>query len=174
MTKLFGLFMPRKSCDYFVIAKRQHCKCYINHKTTFYKKYYSSGNFFKHLSYHIYLKEHGLLRAEADWGWCIMIKRLRFCWMYFFFLAFGHTAKKEKAEKQTLGEYFSKEKESTQTFHVFISQVGGSNFSTFLNGRVIKLGLTCLPPVGKPCLLFKLRGSERCKLSLLFIKKERL
>ena len=36
----------------------------------------------------------------------------------FFFLAFGHTAKKEKAEKQTLGEYFSKEKESTQTFHV--------------------------------------------------------
>ncbi|XP_022803663.1 uncharacterized protein LOC111340999 isoform X1 [Stylophora pistillata] len=41
-------------------------------------------------------------------------------------------------------------------------KVGGSNFSTFLNGRVIKLGLTCLPPVGKPCLLFKLRGSERC------------
>lgn len=102
-----------------------------------------------------------------------MIKRLSFAVMLnvFFFLAFGHTAKKEKAEKQTLGEYFSKEKESTQTFHVFISQVGGSNFSTFLNGRVIKLGLTCRPPVGKPCLLFKLRGSERCKLSLFFIKK---
>lgn len=103
-------------------------------------------------------------------------QKIKFCGFVecFFFLSFWPHRKKEKAEKQTLGEYFSKEKESTETFHVFISQVGGSNFSTFLNGRVIKLGLTCLPPVGKPCLLFKLRGSERCKLSLLFIKKERL
>ena len=101
-------------------------------------------------------------------------QKIKFCGYVecIFLLSFWPHRKKEKAEKQTLREYFSKEKESTQTFHVFISQVGGSNFSTFLNGRVIKLGLTCPPPVGKPCLLFKLRGSERCKLSLFFIKKK--
>ena len=35
----------------------------------------------------------------------------------FFFLSFWPHRKKEKAEKQTLGEYFSTEKESTETFH---------------------------------------------------------
>ena len=49
----------------------------------------------------------------------------------FFFLAFGHTAKKEKAEKQTLGEYFSKEKESPQTFHVFYFSGGWFKFLYF-------------------------------------------
>ena len=48
-------------------------------------------------------------------------QKIKFCGFVecFFFLSFWPHRKKEKAEKQTLGEYFSKEKESTETFHVF-------------------------------------------------------
>ena len=46
-------------------------------------------------------------------------------------------------------------------------QVHSENVSSFLNGRVIKLGLTCVPSNGKPCLIFKLNGSVSCKLKSL-------
>lgn len=47
-------------------------------------------------------------------------QKIKFCGYVecIFFLSFWPHRKKEKAEKQTLGEYFSKEEESTQTFHV--------------------------------------------------------
>lgn len=44
------------------------------------------------------------------------------------------------------------------------SKVHSANLSSFLNGRVIKLGLTCLPPEDQPCLMFKLKGTVSCKL----------
>ena len=46
---------------------------------------------------------------------------------------------------------------------IFILQVLSGNFSSFLNGRVIKLSITCLTSVEKPCLIFKLKGSITCK-----------
>lgn len=54
-------------------------------------------------------------------------------------------------------------------FHVFITQVHSANASSFLNGHVIKLGLTCLPSNGEPCLIFKLNGSVSCKLKSLCV-----
>lgn len=46
---------------------------------------------------------------------------------------------------------------------IFILQVLSGNLSSFLNGRVIKLRITCLTSVEKPCLIFKLKGSITCK-----------
>lgn len=46
---------------------------------------------------------------------------------------------------------------------IFILQVLSGNLSSFLNGRVIKLSITCLTSAEKPCLIFKLKGSIMCK-----------
>ncbi|XP_068714867.1 uncharacterized protein [Montipora foliosa] len=50
-----------------------------------------------------------------------------------------------------------------RNWNVHVLKVNDSNSSPFLNGRVIKLGLTCQPPSGKPCLLFKLKGTVSCR-----------
>ncbi|KAJ7351701.1 hypothetical protein OS493_035961 [Desmophyllum pertusum] len=42
-----------------------------------------------------------------------------------------------------------------------ILKVHSENISSFLNGHVVKLGLTCHPSDGEPCLMFKLKGSVK-------------